>query len=282
MNFNAFLNQLSGQKNLPFILLTAVFLILALLETKFTGYKEKTPGLLRWPHHLLLAAFNAILFRLILPGFCLFIARLAYGNGFGLFNQIRVPHTFAIIFTIIFLDWMRYYLHRVYHAIPSLWKIHRLHHTDVEVDITTGLRFHPIELLITAVVEAWFIYMLGAPIAGVFLFELWIGISNLFNHSNIRISPRLEKALRWVIPTPDMHRVHHSSNPSETNRNFGFNFSWWDRLFMTYHQPLEPGKIKFGQNIFEEMLYFRLKELLLQPFYDKQGKFKLKNITHPD
>src|ERR1700722_7844219 len=108
MNFNAFLNQLSGQKNLPFILLTAVFLILALLETKFTGYKEKTPGLLRWPHHLLLAAFNAILFRLILPGFCLFIARLAYGNGFGLFNQIRVPHTFAIIFTIIFLDWMRY------------------------------------------------------------------------------------------------------------------------------------------------------------------------------
>src|ERR1700735_5612677 len=111
MNFNAFLNQLSGQKNLSFILLIAVFSILTFLETKYIGYKEKTPGLLRWPHHLLLAAFNAILFRLILPGFCLFIARLAYTHQFGLFNQIRVPHTFGIIFTIIFLDWMRYYLH---------------------------------------------------------------------------------------------------------------------------------------------------------------------------
>ena len=187
-----------------------------------------------------------------------------------------------LVFTIIFLDWMRYYLHRVYHAIPWLWKIHRVHHTDMEVDVTTGLRFHPIELLITILVEALIIYLLGAPVYGVFLFELWIGVSNLFNHSNIRIPIRLEKVLHGIIVTPDMHRVHHSANPSETNRNFGFNFSWWDRLFMTYHQPLELGKIKLGLNIFEEIHYSRIKELLLQPFYDKQGKFKFKNITHPD
>jgi sterol desaturase/sphingolipid hydroxylase (fatty acid hydroxylase superfamily) len=219
---------------------------------------------------------------MILPGFCLLTALSAYNHRFGLFNQVRVPAAFGIIFTIIFLDWMRYYLHRVYHAIPWLWKIHRVHHTDVEVDVTTGLRFHPIELLITALAEAWFIYLLGAPVSGVFLFELWIGVSNLFNHSNIRISLGLEKTLHWFILTPEMHQVHHSANPPETNSNFGFIFSWWDRLFMTYRQTLEPGKVKWGLNIFEEIHYLRLKELLLQPFYDKQGKFKFKNITHPD
>jgi len=278
MDFNAYLNLISSQKNLPFILFICVFVILSVLEIKYGGYKEKTPRLSRWPHHFLLILFNALVFRVLLPGFCLFAALSAAEHRFGLFNQVEVPSLFGIIFTIIFLDWMLYYLHRAYHAIPLLWKIHRVHHTDVEVDVTTGLRFHTLEILMTTLVKALIIYLLGAPIYGVFVFEIWIEISNLFNHSNIRIPAALEKALRWFIITPYMHRVHHSSNSAETNSNFGFNFSWWDKFFMTYHEPLKTGKEKLGLNVFEDIRYFQFKSLLLQPFLDKKGKFKFKNI----
>ena len=279
MDFNAYLNLISSQKNLPFILFISVFFVLSVLEIKYGGYKEKIPRLLRWPNHFLLIIFNAVLFRVLFPGFCLYAAIFAAEHRFGLLNQVPVPGLFGIIITIIFLDWTLYYLHRVYHAIPLLWKIHRVHHTDVEVDVTTGLRFHTIEILMTTLVEASVIYLMGAPVYGVFVFELWIGVSNLFNHSNIRIPAALEKMLRWFIITPDMHRTHHSSSPAETNSDFGFNFSWWDRLFMTYHEPLKAGKEKLGLNIFEDIRYFEFKSLLLQPFLDKKGKFKFKNIT---
>jgi sterol desaturase/sphingolipid hydroxylase (fatty acid hydroxylase superfamily) len=282
MDFNACINLVESQKNLPLIFFIIAFSVLALLEIKFTGYKEKTPRLLRWPNHFLLVCVNAVIFRVLLPGICVMAAISAVSHQFGLFNQIKVPDLFSIIFTIIFLDWMLYYLHRVYHAVPLLWKIHRLHHTDVEVDVTTGLRFHPLEILLTTLFEAMVIYLLGASIYGVFVFQIWLGVSTLFNHSNIRIPAPLEKILHWVILTPDMHRVHHSSAPSETNSNYGFNFPWWDRLFMTYHEPLEPGKIKLGLSVFKEINYLRIKELLLQPFLDKHGKFKLKNITRED
>jgi sterol desaturase/sphingolipid hydroxylase (fatty acid hydroxylase superfamily) len=279
MDFNAYLNLISSQKNLPFILFISVFIVLSVLEIKYGGYKEKIPRLLRWPNHFLLILFNAVLFRVLLPGFCLFAAIFAAEHRFGLLNQVPVPSLFGIVITIIFLDWTLYYLHRVYHAIPLLWKIHRVHHTDLEVDVTTGLRFHTIEILMTTLVEALVIYLMGAPVYGVFVFELWIGVSNLFNHSNIRIPGAFERVLCWFIITPDMHRVHHSSNPVETNSNFGFNFSWWDRLFTTYHEPLKAGKEKLGLNIFGDIRYFEFKSLLLQPFLDKKGKFKFKNIT---
>jgi sterol desaturase/sphingolipid hydroxylase (fatty acid hydroxylase superfamily) len=279
MDFNAYLNLISSQKNLPFILFIGVFIVLSILEIKYGGYKEKIPRFLRWPNHFLLILFNAVLFRVLLPGFCLFAAIFAAEHRFGLLNQVPVPSLFGIVITIIFLDWTLYYLHRVYHAAPLLWKIHRVHHTDVEVDVTTGLRFHTIEILITTLVEALVIYLMGAPVYGVFVFELWLGVSNLFNHSNIRIPGALEKVLRWFIITPDMHRVHHSSSPVETNSNYGFNFSCWDRLFTTYHEPLKAGKEKLGLNIFEDIRYFEFKSLLLQPFLDKKGKFKFKNIT---
>jgi len=282
MDFNACMNQIHSQQNLPMISFIIAFVVLALLEIKFTGYQEKTPRLLRWPNHLLLIGFNALIFRILLPSICVMAAISAFSHQFGLLNQVKVPDLFGIIFTVIFLDWMIYYIHRVYHSVPLLWKIHRLHHTDVEVDVTTGLRFHPLEILLTTLLEAMVIYLLGASIYGVFVFQIWLGISTLFNHSNIRIPAFLENILRWVIVTPDMHRVHHSSVPSETNSNFSFNFSWWDRLFMTYHEPLAPEKIKLGLNIFKDINYLRIKELLLQPFLDKRGKFKLKNITRED
>jgi len=278
MDFNAYMNLLHSQKNLPFILFVSVFAVLAALETKFSGYKEKIPRVLRWPHHFLLVALNVVIFQVMLPSFCLLAAISAFSGGFGLFNQVKVPDAFGIVFTIIFLDWMLYYFHRVYHAVPWLWKIHRVHHTDVEVDVTTGLRFHPLEISITIFMEVVVIYLLGAPVYGVFLFQMWIGVSTLFNHSNIQIPAAFEKVIRWFIITPDMHRVHHSANPPETNSNFGFNFSWWDRFFMTYHETVDPKKEKLGLNIFEEIRYSRFKSLLMQPFLDKQGKFKFKNI----
>jgi sterol desaturase/sphingolipid hydroxylase (fatty acid hydroxylase superfamily) len=279
MDFNAYLNLLQSQKNLPFISFVIVFVVLALLEIKFSGYKEKFPRVLRWPHHFLLVALNAFIFQVMLPGFCLLAAISAFSRGFGLFNQVKVPDIFGIIFTIIFLDWMLYYFHRVYHTVPWLWKIHRVHHTDVEVDVTTGLRFHPLEILMTTFAEVMVIYLLGAPVYGVFLFQIWIGVSTLFNHSNIQIPAGFERIIRWFIITPNMHRVHHSANPPETNSNFGFNFSGWDRLFRTYHEPLKAEKEKLGLNLFDEVRYFRFKSLLMQPFLDEKGNFKFKNIT---
>jgi sterol desaturase/sphingolipid hydroxylase (fatty acid hydroxylase superfamily) len=279
MDFNAYMNLLYSQKNLPFISFVSAFAVLAVLEIKFSSYKEKFPRVLRWPHHFLLVALNAVIFQVLLPSFCLLTAISAFSQRFGLFNQVRVPNLFGIIFTIIFLDWMLYYFHRVYHAVPWLWKIHRVHHTDLEVDVTTGLRFHPLEILLTTFAEVMVIYLLGAPVYGVFLFQIWIGVSNLFNHSNIQIPAVFEKVIRWFIITPDMHRVHHSANPPETNSNFGFNFSGWDRLFRTYHEPLKAEKEKLGLNLFEDVRYFQFKSLLIQPFLDEKGNFKFKNIT---
>jgi sterol desaturase/sphingolipid hydroxylase (fatty acid hydroxylase superfamily) len=169
---------------------------------------------------------------------------------------------------VVILDFVIWAQHVFFHAVPALWRLHRMHHADLDFDLTTGLRFHPLEILLSFALKAAAIVALGAPALAVLLFEVILSSMALFNHSNVRFPHRLDRALRRVIVTPDFHRVHHSWHPNETNSNFGFNLSCWDRLLGTYQaQPREGhDRMTIGINLFREPRWTRLDRLLVQPF----------------
>lgn len=165
------------------------------------------------------------------------------------------------------LDFAIWIQHVLFHAVPVLWRLHRMHHADQDFDVTTGLRFHPLEILLSIVIKAGVILMLGVPVAAVLLFEILLNATSMFNHGNVRILARLDRWLRWLVVTPDMHRVHHSWYPYETNSNFGFNLPWWDRLLGTYLAQPRDGhfQMTIGINQFRERRDLRLDRLLIQP-----------------
>jgi sterol desaturase/sphingolipid hydroxylase (fatty acid hydroxylase superfamily) len=284
MNENSLMHLVIYEKNVRLLCFLCVFVLMALWEWMANRREQKISKKIRWSNNLALALINALMIRVLFPGAALWASYLAFRHHLGLFNNVEVPFTFAIIFTIIFLDWVIYYQHRAFHAYPFLWKIHRMHHTDLEVDVTTGVRFHPLEMLISMLVKSMGIILLGAPTAAVFLFEITLNIASMFSHSNIHVPERLDKLLRFFIVTPDMHRIHHSANPPETNSNFGFNLSWWDRLLGTYRDQPEKGqeKMKLGLDIFDEPEDLMMDQLLLQPFLDKTGRFAFGNLTRKD
>jgi sterol desaturase/sphingolipid hydroxylase (fatty acid hydroxylase superfamily) len=258
-----------------------IFVLMALWEQKASRRKEKVPRVLRWPNNLGLGLLNHFFFRVLLSGGALWAANLAAQYRFGFFQWVEIPLAFSAVCTALLLDAVIYYQHRAFHAIPLLWKLHRMHHTDLEVDVTTGTRFHTLEIFISMIIKVLAIALLGAPLVGVFLFELILGASNLFTHSNIRMASLLEKCLRWVWVTPDMHRVHHSVISVETNSNFGFNLSLWDRIFGTYRRDPQEGqeKMKLGLEFLRDSKYLALGELLKIPFLDKEGRFAWSNLT---
>src|SRR3989344_2169718 len=187
----------------------------------------------RWASNLGIVFLNTALGRLLLrvtaAGFALFVAR----QGWGLFNYFEVPPWFAVIAAVVILDFAIYLQHVMFHAVPLLWRLHRMHHADLDFDVTTGTRFHPVEMLLSMLIKAAVIFVIGAPVAAVLVFEIVLNLAAMFNHSNIRMPAALDAVLRLFVVTPDMHRVHHSLDAGETNRNFGFNLPWWDRLFGT-------------------------------------------------
>ncbi len=270
-----------NERNVRLYFFCAVFVLMAFWEQRASRRKEKVPRVLRWPNNLGLGFLNHYFIRALFPGTALWAANVALRNRFGLFQWVEVPPNFSIWFTVVVLDWMVYYQHRIFHAMAPLWKIHRMHHTDLEVDLTTGTRFHTFEILITLVTKWGIILILGAPTTGVLLFELILNGTTLFNHSNIRIPAFLEKTLRLVFVTPDMHRIHHSALPPETNSNFGFIFSFWDRLFRTYRPQPQDGqeKMKLGLEFLRDSKYLALWQLFKTPFLDKDGHFAWGNFT---
>ena len=203
---------------------------------------------------------------------------------FGLFHWVEVPYAFSVVFVIIYLDWMIYYQHRIFHAYSWLWKIHRVHHTDPEVDATTATRFHTLEMVLSTLFKSVFIVGLGAPPGGVFLFEAILNASLLFAHSNGRMPLALDRVLRWVFVTPDMHRIHHSSFSKEYGSDFAFIFSFWDRLLGTYRDQPEksPEKMELGLGYFNTGEYLEGKRILLQPFLDRKGKAAWANLARRD
>jgi sterol desaturase/sphingolipid hydroxylase (fatty acid hydroxylase superfamily) len=222
----------------------------------------------RWPSNLGIVALNTSLLHLLFPVTSVGFAVVGEERGWGLLNVLDLPHWLAVILAVLALDLAIYLQHVLFHAVPALWRLHRMHHADLEVDVTTGGRFHPIEILLSMAVKLAAIAALGAPALAVLAFEILLSATAMFNHGNVRLAGRLDRLLRWVVVTPDMHRVHHSVVPCETNSNFGFNMPWWDRLFGTYRtQPAaghEAMTIGIGQ--FRNTREQWLDRMLTQPF----------------
>jgi sterol desaturase/sphingolipid hydroxylase (fatty acid hydroxylase superfamily) len=222
----------------------------------------------RWPGNLGVVVIGTLLIRLVFPLSAVGAALLAESRGFGLLHAIRPPEWLAILAAVIVLDLAIYLQHVLFHAVPVLWRLHRMHHADLEVDVTTGVRFHPIEMLLSMGIKLAVTAVLGAPAAAVPLFEVLLNVTSMFNHGNVRLPLRLDRALRSMLVTPDMHRVHHSVVPGETNSNFGFNLAWWDRLFGTYRAQPAAGHegMTIGLEQFRDPRELRLDRMLVQPF----------------
>jgi sterol desaturase/sphingolipid hydroxylase (fatty acid hydroxylase superfamily) len=192
------------------------------------------PRLARWSGNLGLVALDALVVRLAFPVAAVGFAATAAERGWGLLNAFEVPTWVAFGLALLALDAAIYFQHVMFHAVPALWRLHRVHHADPDFDVTTGLRFHPVEILLSMLVKLAAIALIGAPAAAVLAFEILLNACAMFNHGNVAIPAALDRALRHVFVTPDMHRIHHSMEMAETNSNYGFNLAWWDRLFGTY------------------------------------------------
>ena len=183
---------------------------------------------------LILVFLNTFLLRLVFPAAAVGVAAFANTHGWGLLNYYQVPYWLAVIASVIIMDFIVYLQHVMVHAIPALWRLHRVHHADLDFDVTTGSRFHPIEIILSMLIKFAVIVVLGPPIVAVIIFEIILNATAMFNHSNVRLPLAFDRVLRWILVTPDMHRVHHSIEDDEANNNFGFSLPWWDRLFGTY------------------------------------------------
>jgi sterol desaturase/sphingolipid hydroxylase (fatty acid hydroxylase superfamily) len=231
----------------------------------------------RWPANLGIVVLNAGLLKLVFPVAAIGVATLAEARGWGLLNAVPVPFWLAVVVSVVVLDLVIYLQHVMFHAVPALWRLHRMHHADLDFDTTTGVRFHPIEILLSMVIKMAAVAALGAPALGVLLFEVLLNAAAMFNHANLRLPLALDRLLRLVIVTPDMHRVHHSAIPDETNSNYGFSLSWWDRLLGTYRAQPEAGHagMTIGLETFRDPAELPLHRLLLQPFRGPVGRYPI-------
>lgn len=189
---------------------------------------------MRWTNNLGLVVLNSVVLRLIFPAAAVGVAAFAAEHGWGLLHYFEVPFVLAVVVSVVAMDFIIYLQHVLVHAVPTLWRLHRVHHADLDFDVTTGARFHTIEIILSMLIKFATIVVLGAPVVAVVIFEVVLNAMAMFNHSNVRLPLGLDRVLRLFVVTPDFHRVHHSVEDNETNSNFGFNLSIWDRVFGTY------------------------------------------------
>jgi len=220
-----------------------IFLLMAAWELVAPRRTLSLPKWTRWGNNLGLVVLNTVLLRLLFPAAAVGMAIYAKQQGWGLLPLLAAPAWIHILIAIVVLDLAIYLQHVMFHAVPTLWRLHRVHHADLDFDVTTGLRFHPIEIILSMLIKFTAIAALGPPIAAVILFEVILSGMAMFNHGNVQLPFGLDRAVRLFVVTPDMHRVHHSIEDYETNSNFGFNLSLWDRLFGTYKAQPEAGHL---------------------------------------
>lgn len=222
----------------------------------------------RWPVNLGLATFNMLLMRLIVGGIAYLSAVAAAEKSWGILNWLVAPAWLSIIVTLLFLDFAVYGQHIALHKWPLLWRLHQVHHTDLAFDATTAVRFHPLEIMISMAYKVLCIYLIGAHPGSVIAFEVILNGTATFNHSNVNIPPAIDKKLRWLIITPDMHRIHHSIIPTETDSNYGFSVSWWDKLCKTYTAESRHPQttMAIGLSHFRQQAELGFMKLLILPF----------------
>jgi sterol desaturase/sphingolipid hydroxylase (fatty acid hydroxylase superfamily) len=247
-----------------------IFTAMALWEWRTPRRKLAAGRGGRWTGNLGILALDIVLVRLIAPTAAVGAALLAAEHGWGLLHWLGVPFWPAAVLSVVALDLIIYVQHVVFHRVPWLWRVHRVHHADLDIDVTTGLRFHPIEILLSLGIKIVAVLALGAPAAAVVAFEVLLNVTSMFNHSNVALPARLDRLARWLIVTPQMHEVHHSVERAETDSNFGFNLTWWDRLFGTYREkPIRGETVVIGLPGFREASEARITRLLTQPFRDE-------------
>jgi sterol desaturase/sphingolipid hydroxylase (fatty acid hydroxylase superfamily) len=218
-----------------------VLVLIALWEILAPRRALTVSKTLRWANNLGLVFLNSFVLRLLFPAAAVGMAAFAAGKGWGIFNYFQVPFAIAVVVSVVAMDFIIYLQHVLVHAVPVLWRLHRVHHADLDYDVTTGARFHPIEIILSMLIKFSTIIVLGPPLVAVVIFEVVLNAMAMFNHGNIRLPLGFDRVLRLFVVTPDMHRVHHSVEDDEANSNFGFNLSLWDRLFGTYRPQPRAG-----------------------------------------
>jgi sterol desaturase/sphingolipid hydroxylase (fatty acid hydroxylase superfamily) len=244
-----------------------VFTLMALWEVLAPRRPQRLGRWIRWPNNLGIVALDTAVVRVLFPTAAVGVALVAEQHGWGLLNLLAAPHWLAVPLAVLVLDLAIYAQHVLFHAVPPLWRLHRMHHADLEIDVTTGLRFHPVEILLSMLIKFAVVLALGAPALAVLAFEVLLNATSMFNHGNVRLPLALDRVLRLAVVTPDMHRVHHSILRRETDSNFGFNLPWWDRIFGTYRAQPEAGHLGLviGIDRFRDPAELRLDRMLLQP-----------------
>jgi sterol desaturase/sphingolipid hydroxylase (fatty acid hydroxylase superfamily) len=256
----------------------AVLLLVATWEWLAPRRRLTVPKSGRWFNNLGIIFLDSLLVKILFPVAAMGIAAAAHGKGWGLFNSFQLPAWLALCLSILILDLIIYLQHLMFHAVPALWRLHMVHHADLDFDVSTGLRFHPIEIILSMLIKMAAVAALGPPALAVLIFEISLNATAMFNHGNIRLPKIVDKYLRLLVVTPDMHRVHHSVIIRETNSNFGFNFPWWDRIFGTYRPQPVAGhtKMTIGITPFRKVYEVTLIRLLLLPFLGQEGQYSLK------
>jgi sterol desaturase/sphingolipid hydroxylase (fatty acid hydroxylase superfamily) len=254
-----------------------IFAGVALWEALRPRRERAVPRSSRWPSNLGLLAVDVIVLRSIAPGAAIAVAMAAQAGGWGLLNSAAMPPGAALLVAVVLLDLALYFQHVMFHAVPTLWRLHRVHHADLDFDVTTGTRFHPVEILISTAIKSAAVAAIGAAPVAVLIFELLLNGTAMFNHANASIPERVERWLRWLVVTPDVHRVHHSVQYDESSSNFGFSLPWWDRLFATYREQPRAGHraMEIGVDAFRSEDDLRLDRLLIQPLQNSPGQYPI-------
>jgi sterol desaturase/sphingolipid hydroxylase (fatty acid hydroxylase superfamily) len=262
-----------------------IFLLMASWELLAPRRHQGIPRRIRWPNNIGIVVFNTVLLRILTPISAVGLAQFAQSQSWGLLHYLSLPPWLSFLLAIIILDLAIYLQHVMFHAVPCLWRLHRMHHADLEFDVTTGSRFHPVEILLSMAIKLLIIAALGPLAVAVLVFEVILNALAMFNHANVRLPLAIDGILRKMIVTPDMHRVHHSVLPHEANSNFGFNLSLWDRYLGTYRAQPEKGHdgMTIGIDQFRSTRDLGLDRMLIQPFKDSSGNYSINRaIKNPD
>ena len=232
---------LTNHSGIRLFCFVTVLVGMALWEALAPRRERVLTRMARWPHNIGIAVVNTLVVRLLFPAAAVGMALYVESRGWGLLAGTELSPWVSVPLCVLVLDLAIYLQHVMFHAVPLFWRFHRMHHADLDFDVTTGARFHPVEIVLSMLIKFAVIIVLAPPVLAVVVFEILLNASSMFNHSNVRIPVHVDRVLRWLVVTPDMHRVHHSIEKDETNSNFGFNLPWWDRLLGTYRDQPRGG-----------------------------------------
>jgi len=254
-----------------------VLIVMAIWELLWPRRVLTMSKLTRWCSNLGIVLLDTVLLRVLFPVLATGLALTGEQNNLGLLNIVQLPYLLSVGLGVLALDLVIYLQHMMFHTVPVLWRLHMMHHADLDIDVTTGLRFHPLEIIISMLIKLAAVAAIGPSATAVLIFEVSLNATAMFNHSNVKMPFNADRALRLLVVTPDMHRVHHSVTIRETNSNFGFNFPWWDRLFGTYRAQPAAGHegMTIGLSQFRDAKKNSLPWMLTLPFTGDPGSYAI-------